>query len=170
MSIDVQTALANEARRSELRQKRASLKGAADAVSSVQQRLAAVNNDTVISLQNVEAELAALEAGAGPGVTADYGPKSTITQMIEAERWAAKEGVIDYVKANPGCTEEEANTAWNAGALAAHPEFPMVMQDGISMSRLYRANLLAAGMISEDSWEAHRDWIATNDKTFIMGL
>jgi hypothetical protein len=158
-NIDIQTALANEARRQELRSSIAELKGRMDATASAVQRLNSVNSDSQIALTEKQAELAALEAGAGPGITADYGPKSTITQLIEKERFAAKSATIDFVKANPACTEADAAAAWNQAALASHPEFASVIQDGMIMSALYRGNMVAAGLITENTWEAHRQFI-----------
>ncbi|RYE76623.1 MAG: hypothetical protein EOO80_12620 [Oxalobacteraceae bacterium] len=169
-TTDVQTALANEARRGELRQKIARLQGAMGATASAVQRLSSVNSDNAMILADSQAELAALEAGSGPGITEDYGPKSTVTRMIERERWAAKSAVIDFVKANPACSEEDAAEQWRMAALASHPDFLAVMQDALVMSQLYRANLLAAKLITEDTWEAHRQWILNNPKALIEGM
>lgn len=166
-TIDIQTALANESRRQELRQRIANLQGSMNATASVVQRLNSVNSDAQISLQASQDELIALESGAGPGVTADYGPKSIITQMVETERFAAKDAVIDYIKANPECSEADAVTAWDTAALASHPEFPQVVQPALVMSALYRANLLKANLIPDDTWESHRAFILNTAKTLI---
>ena len=167
---DVQTALANEARRQELKQQIAGLQGSMNATASAVQKLNSVNSDNAIALAHAQAELSALDQGAGPGITADFGPKSTVTQLIEVERFAAKDAVIDYVKANPTCSENDADNAWRAAAMASHPEFPMVIPDGLVMSQLYRANLLKAGLIGEDSWAAHRQWMLNNPKDVIESL
>jgi TolA-binding protein len=167
MTTDIQTVFANEARRQELRQKIAGLQGSINATASAVQKLNSVNSDSQISLTEAQSELVALELGAGPGVTADFGPKSIITQMVETERFAAKDATIDYVKANPTCTEADASAAWNAAALASHPDFGKVIQDGMVMSALYRANMLKGGVISEDTWEAHRAFILNTDKAVI---
>lgn len=169
-TTDVQTALANESRRQELRQKIAGLQGSMNATSSIVQRLNSVNSDDQISLTSAQAELAALESGAGPGVTADYGPKSIVTQLVESERFAAKDATIAYVKANPGCTEEEAAQAWDAAALASHPDFTMVIQGGLVMSAMYRANLLKAELISENTWESHRAFILNTSTEVLEAL
>jgi hypothetical protein len=169
-TTDVQTALANEARRQELRQKIAGLQGSMNATSSAVQRLNSVNSDAQIQLAEAQGELAALETGAGPGITDDFGYKSIVTQLIEKERFAAKDAAVTYVKANPTCSEEDAAAQWNAAALASHPDFPMVIQDAMAMSKLYRSNLLAAGLIGEDSWEAHRQWILVTAADVIRTL
>lgn len=161
---DVQTALANEARRQELRQKIAGLQGSMNATASFVQRLNSVNSDAQISLASAQDELIALEAGAGPGITDDFGPKSIITQLVETERFAAKSATIDYVKANPTCTEADAAQAWDAAALASHPDFTQVIQSGLVMSALYRANLVKANLLAENTWEAHRTLILNTDK------
>lgn len=170
MFTDDQRNFANEARRGELRIKAAGLKSTMDATSSIAQRLNSMNSDTLVALQAVQSELAALEAGAGPGITADYGPKSIITQMVESERFAAKDAVIDYVKANPDCTEEDAAQAWDAAAIASHPDFPQVIQGALVMSALYRANLLRARIITEDTWAAHRTFIINTAKSTIESM
>lgn len=169
-TTDVQTALANEARRNELKTRIASLQGGANATASLVALLTSMNSDSAIQLGQAQGELAALEAGAGPGITADFGEKSSITQMIENERWAAKSAVIDFVKLNPTCAEEAADTVWNAAGVATHPDFPTCIQDGLVMSALYRGNLFSLGLIAEDTWEAHRDWIVATPKDTIMGL
>lgn len=167
---EMQTYIANQARREELRISIARLVGSIDATASASQRLNSLNSDAQMILAGKQTELAALEAGAGPGVTADFGPKSGITQMIETERFAAKDAVVDYVKANPECSEEDAAEQWKAAALASHPGFPLVLQDGLVMSALYRSNLLKAGLIVEDTWAAHRQWILANAKAVIESL
>jgi hypothetical protein len=169
-TTDVQTALANEARLQGLRQKIANLKGAVDATAGAVQRLNSINSDSLIALQAAQAELSALETDSGPGVTADFGPKSIITQLVEAERFAAKDAAIDYVKANPTCTEDEAAQAWNAAALASHTDFAFVIQDAIIMSKVYRANLLKANLIPDDTWESYRTFIVNTDKSVIESM
>lgn len=170
ISEEMQIAFANEARRQELRQKAAALRGAVDATASAIQRLNSVNSDTQISLAAALEELTALEAGAGPGITADYGPKSIITQLVESERFAAKSATIDFVKTNPECTEDEAAQAWNEAALASHPEFRHVIQDGLVMSALYRANLVKGGKIPDTTWESHRAFILNTVKSTLESL
>jgi hypothetical protein len=169
-ATDIQTAFANEARRQEKRLKIAALQGAMNATASAVQKLNSVNSDAQIMLAQAQAELSALEAGAGPGITADYGPKSIVTQMVEIERFASKDAVIAFVKANPDCSEEEALAQWDAAALASHPDFPMVIQSGAAMAALYRANLLKARLITENTWEAHRQWILVTPTEVIETL
>jgi hypothetical protein len=162
--------IANEARRQELRIGIAGLEGQVNATASAVQRLNSVNSDAVIALQEKREELAALEAGAGPGVTSDFGRKSAITQMIEAEREAAKGAAIDFVKANPDCSEDDAALAWDAAAIDAHPEFPHVIQGGAVMLALYRAKLAGADIIHDATWESQRAWVLATSKAVIMGM
>lgn len=166
---DVQTALANEARRSELRQKKAGLQGGADAIAALMQRSSSLLNDLQLQLSDTTSELESFEQGAGPGVTADFGPKSAVTQIVETERAAAKAAVVDYVQANPACSEDDAAGAWNAAATAA-TGLTVVLQDAKSMSFLYRSRLAAAGLIAESTWEAHRDWICATPKATILTM
>lgn len=167
---EIQTALANEARRQELRAKIANLQGSIDATSSVVQRLNSVNSDAQVSLSDAQSQLATLEAGAGPGVTADYGPKSVITQLVESEREAAKSAAIDYVKANQTCAEADAAKAWDDAALASHTDFTMVIQTGAVMLPLYRANMAKAAVIPDSTWESQRTWVINTDKAAIMAM
>jgi hypothetical protein len=169
-TLDVNTVLANQARLYQLLQKAAKLQGAADATASISQRLNSVNSDTLIELGEVQAEIQALQLGAGPGITADFGPKSVITQLVEAERFAAKDAAIVFVQANPTCSEADAAAAWNAAALASHPDFEHVIQDGLVMSALYRANLLKAGLIPDDTWESHRAFILNTAKATLEAM
>lgn len=169
-TLDIQYALANEARRNELRQRTASLRGEIKATASAVSRLSSINNDASEQLRIAQAELTALEAGAGPGITDDFGSKSSVTRALEAEREAAKSACIDFVKVNPTCTEEQALTAWDEGAVFSHPEFAGVYQSGLALSQFYRQRLLAAGLITDATWEQHRDWIAATPKDTIMGL
>jgi hypothetical protein len=168
-TLDIQTALANEARRQELKQKIARLQGQADATSSVINRLATVNGDTSIQLSEAVGQLAALDVGSGAGITADFGNKSTITQLLETERFAAKDATIDYIKANPACTEAEAAAAWDTAAVATHPYLPLTLQAAIPMGRLFQANLVKMNLIVENTWEAQRAWILANTKEVILG-
>jgi len=167
---DVQTALANEARRSELRQKIAQLKGSMGATASAVQRLTSMNNDDALVLADAQSELASLEAGGGPGVTDSFGPKSVVTQLIEVERLAAKSACIDYIKANPECSEQDAADAWNTAALASHPNFQMVIQDGLVMSTLYRNNMVSNKVIQDNTWETQRQYIIMTDKQTMLDL
>jgi hypothetical protein len=170
MSAEVQTALANEARRNELKNKLSKLRGATEATASLMSRISSVNNDALMQIEGVTNELAALEAGAGPGITADYGSRSRIAQLLDVERFAAKEGSIDYVKANPEASEQDAIVAWDQAALASHPTLPVVLQNGGSLSALYRINLLTGGYIEENSWEAHRQFILNTDRAVLLAL
>lgn len=166
---EIQTALANEARRSELRLRLATLRGSMAATASVVQRLSGLNSDAAVSLADAAAELAALEAGAGPGITAEFGAKSMITQYQEVEREAAKSACIDFIQANPECAEEDAAAAWDAGAVASSP-LGIVTQSGLAMGRLYRFNLASQGGLPSDTWAAFRAWVVTTPKETIMGL
>lgn len=169
-TTDIQTALANDARRSELRQKIASLRGGVDATASLLQRISSLNTDQQLQLQDAVNTLASFEAGAGPGVTDDFGPKSSVTQMIEAERYAGMAAVITFIKSNPSCTVDDAAPQWSAAALASHPTFPLLIQDGHVMATLYQANLVSAGAITENSWAAFRDWVAATPTDTIMAM
>lgn len=166
--VDIQTALANEARRQELKTKAATLRGSMMATAQAVSRLSTLNSDAERQLTAVVGELTALEAGAGPGITADFGTKSSVTQFLETERLAAKEASIDFVKANPACTEAETADVWDEAAIAAHPEVPYAAQGGLAMGRLYQINLFVAGLTAEASWDAQRAWILQTPRELIL--
>lgn len=168
-TADIQTALANEARRTELRLRIATLAGGMDATSSAVQRLSALNGDSTRSMDAAQTMLTALEAGAGPGITVDFGWKSKITQFQEVEREAAKVSCIDFIKANPTCTEAAAAAAWNTGA-AASSALNIVTQDGLAMGRLYRFNLFTSNGIAADTWDTFRAWVIATPRASILAL
>ena len=70
--------VANEARKLELRVGIAQLQGALNNASSIVQAVSSTATDAARALQGKQAELGALEAGSGPGVTDDFGHKADI--------------------------------------------------------------------------------------------
>ncbi len=171
-TTEVQTAMANEARRRELEIKLAMLQGGIAATAQCQDRLTTLNSDSARQAQSVQGQLDALKLGAGPGITDDFGWKSNITQLLESERAASKSAAIDYIVANPECSEEDAIKAWNQAGIAFHSEIVLSepMQSGRSLGLIYRQNLFNSGRIQENTWGAHRAWILATPKDIIMGL
>lgn len=165
---EIQAALANEARKQEVRLRISNLKGTLDTTASLINRLSSINGDNSIMLTQLQTQLLALEEGSGPGLTEEFGSKSTVTRLLEEEREAAKEASIDFVKANPTCSEIDTADAWDAAALAAHPTLPVVLQPGLAFGLLYRVNLRGLGIIEDDTWEAQRAWILATSKDLIM--
>lgn len=80
MALDTNTMaiLANEARRRELQQKVARLQGTLEHGATLATMISASNGDTQRMLTQAQGELAALESGAGPGITDDFGYKADI--------------------------------------------------------------------------------------------
>lgn len=76
MDATTQTALANEARRIELKQKVAKMQGLVEAQASLATLLSVNCGDSSRRLQAAQNELTALEAGAGPGISDIYGAKA----------------------------------------------------------------------------------------------
>jgi hypothetical protein len=166
---EVHTILANEARKTEIRQKIARFRGVLETTSSVINKLSSVNDDTTISLNRAIDELAALEMGSGPGVTDTYGPKSKLTLLLDRERLAAKEAVYELVQKNPKCTEAEAVMAWDRAAISTHKDlFEYPLQSGSVFLRVYRTLLVKMAQIREDSWEAQRQWLAKTPRAKIF--
>ena len=75
---------------------------------------------------------------------------------------------MDFIKANPTCTEQQALDAWQAAGLAA-TGLPALLQNHVLLAKLYQQNLLAGGYTSEATWEAQRAWIIATPKSVIMG-
>lgn len=171
MSYDAttKTALANEARRQELGKKVARLRGEADATASIASIASRTNTDALRRLQSAQDELAALEAGAGPGLTDEFGERSSVDLLLRTERFAGKAASVDYVKANPECAESDAIAAWDEAAKAA-TGLPLVIQGPGALGALYRQNLMQAGLIQEPTWEAQRAWILATPAETVMGL
>jgi len=163
------TTLANEARRQEVRAKAARLEGEVSALALQAQALSSANGDAIRRLERARAELSALEAGAGPGLTADFGEYSAIDQLLRQERFAGKSASIDAIKADPAISQADAEAAWTLAALAATGMEHLGGLPGF-YGAIYRQQLLAAGRISEATWEAQRAWIVATPKDEIMGI
>jgi D-serine deaminase-like pyridoxal phosphate-dependent protein len=94
---------------------------------------------------------------------------SIIDNASFTERQAGKAAVIAYVKANPGCSAADAIAAWNAGALAARPaDRQWLLMNTEGLLEEYAANLLAAGIITDQSWPTMAGWIVATPAAVIM--
>jgi hypothetical protein len=160
--MDIQTVMANEARRRELQIKIAGLKGELNATSSLQKNISAVNADASIMLSDLQAQLDALNAGAGAGVTADFGEKTELTQQLEVERKAGAKAVIALIKTNEKTTEDEAIEAWEAAAAKA-TGMELCAQRGRVISLTYRQRLAKEGAIASVDWSDFAEWISTTN-------
>ncbi|SRR6266568_4246561 len=170
-TTDVQTALANEARRQELRAQVASLQGQAKATAMLAEALANTNADATKQLTDARAQLTSFEAGAGPGITDDFGAYSTLEQAMRAERFAGKAAVVDHVKANPTCSEADAELAYRTAALAARPsDRQWLLVAPASLRQEYSASLVKLGLISDTTWASWAAWIVATDRDTILGL
>lgn len=167
-NMEIQEVLSNEARRQELRLRISSLQGSVNAINQLVSRELNETTEKSIQINTARAALVLLETGAGVGITADFGPKSIVTQLLENERMVAKAAVIDFIKANANCTELEASNAWDLAAAASHASVPLPLQNGAAMGMLYRQNLFAALLIPASTWEAQRAWIIATPKAVIM--
>ena len=91
------TALANEARKTALKVAIADLQGRVNSGASTIGIISSQLNDAQRALQQKQTEQVALEAGAGPGITDDFGLKADhLAAFIEA---AAAAGLITDVAA-----------------------------------------------------------------------
>jgi hypothetical protein len=162
MSLDIQAALANEARRRELQIQIATTKGELNATSTLQRRISAVNADASIMLSDLQSQLDALNAGAGAGITANFGEKTELTQLLEVERKAGAKAVIALIKTNEKSTEEEAIEAWEAAAAKA-TGMELCAQRGRVISLTYRQRLAKEGAIASVEWSDFAAWISTTN-------
>ncbi len=171
MDTTISTALANEARRQELRLKVAALSGQQAANASLASSLSVQASDLEQRLASAKAQLATLEQGAGPGITDDFGEYSTLEQAMRVERFAGKAACIDYVKANPTCAEADALAAYKTAALAARPaDRQWLLIDPSSLRQEYSASLVKLGLIPDTTWASWAAWIVATDKATILGL
>ena len=93
---------------------------------------------------------------------------SSVDQLLRQERFAGKAASVDFIKANPTCTEAEAIAAWDAaGKLATG--LPVLLQDTGNLAIVYRSNLHSLGLVPDASWESQRAWIVATPKETIMG-
>lgn len=88
MDTATQTALANEARRNELRCKVNQIQGEVNTGANLATIISSSVGDAQRRLDAAKASLAALESGAGPGLTDDFGYKAahlaTFMDQLEA--------------------------------------------------------------------------------------
>lgn len=153
-------ALANDSRIQALKVKIAKLQGINEQSQSFARLLSTQNADTQIRLQTAQTELDALQLGAGPGITEEFGDRSIVDNAASAERTAGQIACIMAAKANPDLTQEEALTIWTTAALAARPaDRQWLLNNPVSVLMEYLANLVAAGQIAEPTWAALAAWV-----------
>ena len=113
-------------------------------------------------------DLDSVQGDTGSVVTDGFGPYSIVDTLLRQERFAGKSAAVDFIKANPTCTEEEAEETWAVAAkLATGRDTLMVPVHRYSV--LYQENLFAAGYTTEASYETQRAWIIATPKETIMG-
>ena len=120
-------------------------------------------NQAQQDLADAQAHLAA-QVAAGTARTV-----SVIDNAAFAERQAGKAAVIAYVKSNPGCPEDAAVEAWQSGAMANRPtDRQWLLHDPYGLLLEYQANLVAVGVISEQTWDALAAWLVATPAEIIM--
>lgn len=166
-----QDIIANEARKQAARIKVAQLEGQVNATSDFAAQASQFNSSASGQLSQARADLAQLEAGIGPGVTDSYGEYSSTDQALRIERFAGKAASVDFVKANPESTEEQAVEVYRTAALAARPaDRQWLLQDPNTLRKEYTANLVKYGLIPDDTWESWRAWVLATPRDIILGL
>ena len=163
-------AILREARLRDARAAYARAKGRLEVTCEMARTVAVENQKANADTQKAYAEIIALEtdpAAAGP--LSSYGQYSTVDQALRAERFLGKAASVDFVKAHPECTEQEAITAWEAACILEATGLPAVVQSPAILGQIYRANLLKAGLVPDATWESQRAWILATPKETIMG-
>ena len=89
MDAAITTALANEARRNEARQKVAAIQGEVTTGANLATIISSSVGDAQRRLDTAKAALTALESGAGPGLTDDFGYKADHLAAFIAEAQSA---------------------------------------------------------------------------------
>lgn len=168
LTPDQMTVLANEAQRQAAALALAGVQGQMAALASAAQVIGSLSSDAAKQFATANAALQALQVGNGPGITSDFGPYSSIDQLLRTERFAGKSACIDFVKANPACTLDQAVQAWTTAAMAA-TGLPAPVVPPANYQGLYAANLHAAGLIPDTTWASQAAWIAATEKSVIMG-
>lgn len=166
---NVAAALANEARRKEATAEEAKYAGQVDAFASIAQALEMAAQDARRLLAKAREKKQSLELGAGPGVTDDYDRLSTTEQAARAERLPGKAAAIDYIQANPACSEADAVLAYEAAAQAARPGEPLV-HSAAGLLKRYARNAKALGLVADDSWETFRAFVVATPRDELLGL
>lgn len=168
MADPILNAVANEARLKTAQiaetSARSYLKGLEDATLA----LAPLINAAQARSQAATTSRQAVQDDTGTVISDGFGPYSSIDTILRKERFAGKGASIDYIKANPSCSEADAETAWRTAAMQA-TGLPFLIVPVSSYSTLYRMNLLALGMIPEATYEAQRAWIFATPREVIMG-
>ena len=169
MDNTVRTALVNEARRQQAAQRLEGLRGRQTLLGELAQVVATLARDTAQEVSDAAQQVSALAAGAGPGLTDEFGEYSSVDQLLRRERFAGKRASLEHVHAHPQAAEAEALDAWRTAALA-ETGLPTLLQDPAAMGALYRSNLKASGAVLDTTWEAQRAWILARTVDEAMGL
>ena len=169
MDNTVKTALANEARRQQAAQRLEGLRGRQTLLGELAQVVATLARDTAQEVSDAAQQVSALAAGAGPGLTDEFGEYSSVDQLLRRERFAGKRASLEHVHANPEASEKESIKAWETAALA-ETGLTVLLQDPAALGALYRSNLKASGAVLDTTWEAQRAWILARTVDEAMGL
>lgn len=113
------------------------------------------------------ADLLALASGDASALPEVIEP-SAIDSVLRIERFAGKSACVDFVKANPACSEADAIAAWTTAGEAA-TGLPFLIQDAGNLAKVYQTNLLKSGATTAATWEAQRGWLIATPKDVIMG-
>ena len=112
--------------------------------------------------QEIATAVSALQGIAGVRQT------SSVDDYCLNERTIGQGAAIDFIKANPECSEEEALSAWLEAVTAA---IPVVTHDPKGLLKLYVGNM--AGQMAtpgDTAWEAFRAFVGMTDKSKLMGM
>ena len=117
--------------------------------------------DAQVTLDQAQADLAAQV------VAGNAGSYSSVDLMLQKERAAGKSAAIDYIKANPTCAEADAVNAWTPAAIAA-TGLPTPIVPPANYLDLFTADLLAQGLIPDQTFGSLVAWVVATPKDAIM--
>ena len=140
----------------------ANLKGRNDGTNAakalVDQLAAALSVQQVQNAQEIAAVVEQLQGVAGYRLT------SAVDDRALAERTAGQGAVIDFLKAQPEATVEEAQAAWVEAAHAVRTDRTLLLHDPAGVLEEYQANSGTA------TWEEFRALVVATDKALLMRM
>jgi hypothetical protein len=168
--LSILNALAAEVRKTDAQKAFLRAQERYDAVNELYKLLVIRQADAKRGLDTATTDLTTATTSA-PGLTDDFGQFSSVDQALRTERFAGKSAVIDYIKAFPNCTIEEAAAAYSEAALATRPEGQKVLlQNPQALFGFYASTAKTMAIIPDASWESFRAMVYNLAKEMLMGM
>jgi len=124
----------------------AALQGATQPVADALKAIIALQTTAFQSLQSAQTSM-------GSANSLTVGILSIIDTRSQTERAAGKAAAINFVKANPTCTEAQAIAAWTTGATSTFPPgCTMPVNNPAGLLEAYMNNAHAIGATPDTTW------------------